>query len=182
MGGKCSKIVIERSNSLSGRAFFIATNLISCLYPKSQGEKASVLGEFDRSQCTGNYRPETLCFQGKAKAASVCTTHRFLTTANGRRPSTMANSTIPQAAPIAQTSPINPTELPAIICFTSSQGVEFGFPVEWINKGWSVRTKRDWCFVMPVQVEWACMMPAERNTAGGGGTNITEVQGCKPKE
>jgi hypothetical protein len=42
--------MFERSNSLSGETFFIATNLIPCLYPKSQGEKTSVLGEFDRSQ------------------------------------------------------------------------------------------------------------------------------------
>lgn len=83
----------------------------------------------------------------------------------------MANLNLTQPAPIAQTSPVNPTELPAILCFTSSQGVEFGFPVEWINKGWSVKTRqRDFCFVMPVQVKWACMMPTERNTAGGGGT------------
>jgi hypothetical protein len=41
--------MFERSNSLGGKAFFVATNLIPCLYPESQGEKAPVLGEFDRS-------------------------------------------------------------------------------------------------------------------------------------
>lgn len=76
-------IVGERSNSLSGRAFFIATNLISCLYPKSQGEKASVLGEFDRSQCTGNYRPETLRFPGQSKSGK-CSTHSPLSNQSSR--------------------------------------------------------------------------------------------------
>lgn len=45
--------------------------------------------------------------------------------------------------------------MPHIICFTSSQGLEFGLPIRWINKLWLVKTKTGSCYVMPSQLVWA---------------------------
>jgi len=48
-----------------------------------------------------------------------------------------------------------PGNLPALIAFRSSQGVEIGRPVRWLGKAWMVATSRGGCFVMPEQVLWA---------------------------